>query len=728
MLKSLFDGSARLSVSPKVSSFVDSSSLQVLKYNDLDLDNGGIAAILIHDQADQQTSKARCEAIGEKLYSLNAPSKDIDELKYQLDYLLFTNSLQEDDLLWMSNDFPSDLEEEHCWAYSLSQKSLVQRSCGLKLPAVCGNSAPPTTDKSTSSDIDDLSKISVTLNDNSTVTGYRDARSFRFLGVPFADPPLGDLRFAPPQPYSGQKVIDATKRSPGCIQRSNNPLYGDVSEDCLYLNIQTPFLPKTGSKTGSAGVTPKPVALYMHGGSFMEGTGASLFYDGTNFASRNDVVFVTINYRLGPLGFLTTGDLTTGNNGIRDQIQALKWVQEHIGSFGGDPSRVTIVGESAGGQSVLALLSSPAASGLFSAAIAQSIPFAFPWYTKEVYTDLILPPVASGVGCNATASEEALVSCLRSVPASNFSPDFPGFEQALGAFVQAVAANYMHMNPFLLALEPIVPMVDDAGSGLIPDQFQNMLASQSLPNSVPTMVTHLKDESTLFANFFPQLPLTQEALVQSHAMFFPPELAKDMIESQALQIDVRDPDGIRHALLDSLTGDLYNCPLSTLFGHGRSSALPSLYIGEISRGILPSAFGVLGASERCFPNSVYNATCHASDIIPIWGNLNTGLSDQNLDLSDVQHSQLLNDMFGSFFHTFDPNPDPVSLKMRGPAYATSYEVFGDQRNRLVPNDPDSELVDVHSIPIALEDKSRSKKCNSFDRHGYIFNHAKFTGH
>jgi para-nitrobenzyl esterase len=194
---------------------------------------------------------------------------------------------------------------------------------------------------------------------------------FRFLGVPFAAPPVGTRRFKAPAPAeSWDGTREATRYGPVCPQNPSplEALLGarepyEQDEDCLTLNIWTP----------SPGADRLPVMVWIHGGAFTQGTGRAPWYDGTAFARRG-VVCVTINYRLGPLGFLYTGDThpRSGNAGILDQSAALRWVQDNISAFGGDPGNVTIFGESAGGMSVGTLLALPDAKGTFHKAIPQS--------------------------------------------------------------------------------------------------------------------------------------------------------------------------------------------------------------------------------------------------------------------------------------------------------------------------------------------------------------------
>jgi para-nitrobenzyl esterase len=195
-----------------------------------------------------------------------------------------------------------------------------------------------------------------------------------FRGVPYAAPPVGERRWRPPvpeDPWDG--VRDASHFSAQSAQTEfaltklmggEQPPY---SEDSLYLNVWTP----------ACDDARRPVMVWIHGGAFIWGAGDTPWYDGTNFARHGDVVVVTINYRLGPFGFCHLGDLFpeldgSGNAGLLDQVAALEWVRDCIGAFGGDPDRVTIFGESAGGASVAMLLGTPAARGLFRGAIPQS--------------------------------------------------------------------------------------------------------------------------------------------------------------------------------------------------------------------------------------------------------------------------------------------------------------------------------------------------------------------
>jgi len=203
------------------------------------------------------------------------------------------------------------------------------------------------------------------------VAGFVDRGVTAFLGVPYAHPPVGDLRFAPPQkPDKWTHLFPAISYGPVAHQQPENTETASrffKSEDCLSLNVWTP----------AADTKHRPVIFFIHGGGFIWGGAADPLYNGEEFARRGDVVFVSVNYRLGSFGFLYLDHLGkefkgSGNNGLLDQIAALNWVKENISRFGGDPNNVTIMGESAGSISVSILMASPAGKGLFHKAIAQS--------------------------------------------------------------------------------------------------------------------------------------------------------------------------------------------------------------------------------------------------------------------------------------------------------------------------------------------------------------------
>ncbi|XP_053436944.1 neuroligin-4, X-linked isoform X1 [Nycticebus coucang] len=248
----------------------------------------------------------------------------------------------------------------------------------------------------------------------------------QYLGVPYASPPTGERRFQPPEPPSSWTgVRNATQFAAVCPQHLDErsllhdmlPVWftanldtlmtyvQDQNEDCLYLNIYVPTEDDIHDQNSK-----KPVMVYIHGGSYMEGTGNMI--DGSILASYGNVIVITINYRLGILGFLSTGDQAAkGNYGLLDQIQALRWIEENVGAFGGDPKRVTIFGSGAGASCVSLLTLSHYSEGLFQKAIIQSGTALSSWavnYQPAKYTRIL----ADKVGCNMLDTTD-MVECLR---------------------------------------------------------------------------------------------------------------------------------------------------------------------------------------------------------------------------------------------------------------------------------------------------------------------------
>ena len=176
-----------------------------------------------------------------------------------------------------------------------------------------------------------------------------------FKAIPFAQPPLGSLRWEPPQPMCWNGTYNATYFRGFCVQAN-----GDGNEDCLYLDVHRP----SGLPRGA------PVLFYIHGGSLIDGAGQFEYVD--VLATRLGAVVVTTQYRLGALGWLCVPGVPTCNAGLLDQQAALRWVRDNIAAFGGDPARVTVAGQSSGGTSIFALLASPASDGLFAGAWSMS--------------------------------------------------------------------------------------------------------------------------------------------------------------------------------------------------------------------------------------------------------------------------------------------------------------------------------------------------------------------
>ncbi|MEV4111931.1 carboxylesterase/lipase family protein [Nonomuraea sp. NPDC049695] len=288
-----------------------------------------------------------------------------------------------------------------------------------------------------------------------------DHRSF--LGIPYAAPPVGELRWRAPRPAPAwTQPRQATTPGPMCAQTGDHLGGGSTSEDCLYLNVTTPR-PQQGRKL--------PVMVWLHGGSFKDGAGH--LYDARRLAAQGKVIVVTVNYRLNAFGFLAhpalhDADGLSGNYGLADQQAALRWVRRNAAAFGGDPHNVTLFGESSGAVSVCAHLAAPGSAGLFHRAILNSAPCTAPWSPSLAMGNNPRPRAQAERDGRALAKrlglgESPTAQQLRAIPADKLlqaasDPAQPGFGPVTGgAFLpldpaRAITSGRFHQVPVLYGI------------------------------------------------------------------------------------------------------------------------------------------------------------------------------------------------------------------------------------------------------------------------------------
>jgi carboxylesterase type B len=398
---SLPQGSVQVSNSQSSLTFVFQNTLNASD------DNNHVGGILL-DPLPSQAAASACEALSESLLAQATIQNYSSDFSEALAYVE-----------WKYKIGPLFQIDNAVLSLNAGVLSFKAASAATKpLPILCtqsSNASQPPNSTATSKNM-----ISVAAAGN-TYVGYRNQKSFRFLGIRYANPPS---RYTYSQPYNKIGLtVNATAYGSQCVQVGSGG-----SEDCLFLNIQTPYIPKAGSSQKL-----RPVYFWIHGGGFTGGTGADPGTDGGNLASREDIVVVQTNYRLSTLGFLAVpGTDIKGNMGIGDQINALKWVKTNIAKFGGDPNQITIGGSSAGAGSVRTLLGSPPAIGLFEGAHADS--------NLGGGEDLALEPLGNygttyssyltiqqaynrawanvTAAMNCTGNQEAQLQCLRTVNAT----------------------------------------------------------------------------------------------------------------------------------------------------------------------------------------------------------------------------------------------------------------------------------------------------------------------
>ncbi|XP_012860652.1 liver carboxylesterase 1 [Echinops telfairi] len=459
-----------------------------------------------------------------------------------------------------------------------------------------------------------------------------------FLGVPFAKPPLGSLRFAPPEPAEPWEFVkDATSYPPMCSQdavagqviselftnrKESIPL--KFSEDCLYLNIYTP-----------ADLTRKnrlPVMVWIHGGGLI--TGGASTYDGLVLSAHEDVVVVTIQYRLGIWGFFSTGDEhSRGNWGHLDQVAALQWVQENIANFGGNPSLVTIFGESAGGESVSVLVLSPLAQNLFHRAISESgvafIPILFKNESRSAAKQ-----IATFAGCKTTTSA-VMVHCLR--------------QKTEDELLETTLKMKFFALDFLGDPRESWPLLPTVVDGVfLPHPLEEIIAEKKF-NMVPYIIGINKQEFGWLLPIMMGYPLSRGKLDQktaasllwiSYPLLAVPEELTPVVAEEYLG-GTEDPIRKKDLFLDLLGDGVFGVPAVKMARHHRDAGAPT-YMYEFQH--RPSS------SPERKPLSV--TADHGDELFSVFG---APLLKEGAPEEEVKLSKMVMRLWANFARNGDPN-------------------------------------------------------------------------
>ncbi|OBH27360.1 carboxylesterase [Mycobacterium sp. E342] len=455
-------------------------------------------------------------------------------------------------------------------------------------------------------------------------TGYGPVRGAdlgharTWKGIRYAAPPVGDLRFRAPQPpQRWTQVADATRYGPACPQPvfPNMPLElgAPQGEDCLRLNVWA----SSGTQPGDR----KPVMVWLHGGAYVLGSGSQALYDGRRLVSGGDVVVVTVNYRVGALGFMDLSSFTTSrrrfdsNVGLRDVLAALTWVRDNVAAFGGDPRNVTLFGESAGAGIVTTLLACPAAEGLFARAIAQSSP------ATSVYDRRRAERVAETVLERLDVDADRLPTVPTAV---------------LLAASQEVFDEVPVRNPGILAFVPII-------DGELLDDYpvKRVQEGRSLP--VPLIIGTNRHEAALFRLMRSRLmPITPRAIT---SMF-------DQIaaEQPDLQLPTEEQIGSAYSRLRRRARSL---SIATDVGF----RMPSVWLAEGHSRVAPVYLYRFDYATPLLKLLLVNAA-HATELPYVWGNLG-GPKDPTLKLGGAATAKAVSKRMRTRWVNFAARSEPA---------------------------------------------------------------------
>lgn len=453
------------------------------------------------------------------------------------------------------------------------------------------------------------------------VRGVRDRGAKAWKGIRYAAAPVGDLRFrepVPPDPWA--EVADATTFGPACPQTaiSNIPLDlgAPQGEDCLRLNVWV----SSDTQPGDG----KPVLVWLHGGAYVLGAASQALYDGHRLVGGGDVLVVTVNYRLGVLGFLDLSSLDPrnfdSNVGLHDALAALRWVRDNIAAFGGDPHRVTLFGESAGAGMVTTLLACPASQGLFVGAIAQSSP------ATSVYDRARAERVAeSFLGRLGIAPDEA--HRLSGAPMT-----------ALLAASQEVFDEVPARNPGTLAFVPIV-------DGKLLHDYPVKLAQEGRLNPVPLIIGTNKHEAALFRLIrSPLVPVTPRAI---KAMF-----NQIAAEQPDLQLPTEEQIVTAYARTRRSSRSLR---VATDVGF----RMPSVWLAEGHAAVAPVYLYRFDYATPLLKLLLVNAA-HATELPYVWGTLGAP-KDPMLKLGGAKTAKAVSKRMRARWINFATNARPAGL-------------------------------------------------------------------
>ncbi|KAF8933283.1 hypothetical protein BGZ47_010936 [Haplosporangium gracile] len=551
--------------------------------------------------------------------------------------LLNNNSVAQQEVsgysqFWVYNGVPGIFS--NCLAVNKITGKTDWIPCSTQLPTVCFNSVMRRV--LLFQDIGRQIKLDTPIGQ---LQGWRDMNAFRFLGIPYAEAPTGARRFAAPvakAPFTTTR--DTTEYGHICPQTPKSKGIGSSilawlensateDEDCLNLNVYTPSL--KGQSFASL-----PVMFYIHGGGFANNSGSIILFEPGSMVSRGGVVVVTINYRLGLFGWFEDTNSWSrsnvpGNQAFRDMILALQWVKKNIASFGGDPNRVTVFGESAGATSIRALLSAPSTFDLYQSVIGESDPINIPYHTPQSAAKLTNYLMAA-LGCNPGD-----LACARA-------------KSAIDILEASMTADQLQLNDNTWTTFGLVERPTTDGD-LIPADFSKLVKAGKYNTKANIMWGTTKDEAGLYVPLYFPNPVPIVNASDALGLVFDKNRTAVVMGSPYFTLPPANTDAVRDAFTHFGTDYYWLCPLQYL--SRQMAVYKPTYNFRFSRGRDTPLVG----GNYC--SSSTGRVCHSADIQPVFA---SGASVPGYSQSgdDARFARQVVDRLTTFAKTGNPNPQP----------------------------------------------------------------------
>jgi carboxylesterase type B len=585
-------------------------------------------------------------------------------LQKQLQYLIYDKTFYPSMSFWIQNTAAAGTT---CSTLLVTSTSVTTSTmpCTSALPVLCTQSAPRTTFSAATNN----AKYALQVNG---LTAYRDAFSFRFVQIPYANTPQ---RFAQSTVYTLGSTSVIPGKSSTCPNKSN-----PSSEDCLVMNIYTPVI-----QSGPSNIVLKSIIVWLHGGGLTTGSGQDPSFDGGSMASRGDVIVITPNYRLGALGFLPINSAAKGNYAVGDVITLLRWIQANAVTFGGDKNRVTIAGQSAGAQIVATLLSTPSATGLYARAIMQSTRPADLANRKITNAQALANggPAKNTINSVGCGSASDVLACLRGLSVSQILAGTPYARFTVdGSLITEPNIDVARLrNGYINKVQVMMGFMRDEAASL---------------NYAPPTTTTSLDAALKAGNVASNI----RTIVEGNKSLFPVASGATGIRDLTVAVET-----------DTLS--IARCGQeSTMYSAALNSVFSSFYtFTSDQRSYQLQNYDPFGVCLSTTSATSGYYLCHSGDLYPTFNTAGYAANYPVRDSDDVVHTSLTMDLWTTFARSGSPNPSSGYLNARG--YTSTASKMSSLGSWTTTTSASQKILSLGPSPVMKALNIRGPQCSAY---------------